>query len=388
VRDALSFSTNVRDLVDTLNREMQAPDKVHFRLASHPSGFVKEVAKRRLTIAEAYLKLVSSLGVENFRDRLDALQVLVHQAWHSKTLSMPINTARVQVALMKLCIEYKDDRRRQLELMSDFALASYGQENVIRRLLEELDLIEVPEDERPLSEMNLGWDGHVHDFLTEGRKTPSQLLLDAFISGISHLTVAYYDLADTRLFEEALEAGRILGIQVEVGIEFSIGPQFGRLHFMYLPPDCHSAAGLGTFLEQHRETLQPFFGGLAANAENRRKTISALLDAFNLAHLCEINDRFRNLPFLQVQPLRWEDLEAIIHGGQASRIHVGQLLAERIKPVLHKRVLYLKNQLIHARERLHHGDASSWELSNLQQRYLDTRKEYESCNAEALQWKH
>lgn len=385
LRDLLSFSSNVRNLVDVLNHEIEAPEKLRFRLPSHPSGFVKEVSKRRLTIAEAYLKLISSTGVEHYKERLDALQVLVHQAWHAKTLSMPINTARVQVALMKLCVEYKGDKRRQLELMSDFALASYGQENVIRRLLEELDLIEVPEDERPLAEMNLGWDGHVHDFLTEGRKTPSQLLLDAFISGISRLTVAYYDLADTRLFVEAIEAGHILGIQVEVGIEFSFGPQFGRLHFMYLPPGCTSEAKLRSFLDEHRTALEPFFQGLASNAESRRQTISALLDSFNETHLREINDRFRNLPFLQVQELRWEDLEAIIHGGQASRIHVGQLLAERIKPILHKRVLYLKNQLTHARDRLHHGEASSWELASLKQRYEGVREEYATCNAEALQ---
>jgi hypothetical protein len=384
VRDILSFSAGIRDLVEILNRQIEAPEKMQVRLRSHPAGYAREITKRRLSIAEGYLRLTTSSGVENYQARLDALETLIHEAMHSKTLSMPINTARVQIALMKECVKARGNPRRQLELMSDFARASYGQPGIIRRLLGELDLIEVPEDGRPLRDMNLGWDDHVHDFSTEGRKTPPQLLLDAFIQGISRVIVAYYDFSDPRIFEEAIEAGRILGIKVEVGVEFSVGVRFNRQHFMYIPEGSDSAAALNAFLQKNKEVLQPFFEGLATNAERRKQTIGELIERFNQTQLRQFNDRFRNQPFLQLGPLRWEDMEEITHGGQASRLHLGQLLAERIKPVLHKRVLYLKNQFTHASEKLRTGETSSWEVDNVRAQYLEARAEYENCGAQSL----
>jgi len=382
--DALSFSGSVRELVDILNREMEAPEKVQVRLRSHPAGYVKEITKRRLTIAESYLRLVTTLGVDAYQTRLDALETLVYQATHSKALSLPMNTARVQAALMKECVKSRGKLRRQLELMSDFARASHGQTDVIRTLLRELDLVEIPDDGRPLSELGLGWDDHVHDFLTEGRKTPSQLLLDAFIQGISRVTVAYYDVADSRVFEEAIEAGHVLGIQVAIGVEFSVGARHGRQHFMYIAPGSDSVDDLRHFLDGHRDQLLPFFKGLDDNAERRKRVISELIEHFNETELRQLNARYRNQPFLQLGALHWGDLEEVMHGGQASRIHLGQLLCERLKPILHKRVLYLKSQFHHAGDKLRNGETSSWEVENMRAQYLEARAEYEACNADSL----
>lgn len=57
--DFVSFSHEVRHLVEILNTEIEAPEKVVFRPISHPAGFVRLISKRRLTIAEAYIKLLS-----------------------------------------------------------------------------------------------------------------------------------------------------------------------------------------------------------------------------------------------------------------------------------------------------------------------------------------
>ena len=40
----------------------------------------------------------------------------------------------------------------------------------------------------------MGWDFHVHDNTSYGRKTPIQLIIDAFIKGISEITVVYTNL--------------------------------------------------------------------------------------------------------------------------------------------------------------------------------------------------
>ena len=383
--DTLSFNSSVRELVERLNREMEAPHKLPQRLVSHPQGFAREISKRRLTIAERYLEIATLTEPGDWQQRLDALDSLVNLAMHAKTLSMPLNTARLQIALMKRCVESRRDRRRQLELMSNFALASHGQTPVIRRLLRDLDMVEVAEDGRQLREVGPGWDDHVHDAFTEGHETPCQLVLDAFIKGIARITVVYYDLVDPRLVEETIRAGEILGIDAEVGVEFSVGAAHQRVSFVYIPPDAGSVLGLRAFLAENHERLAPFLAGLAHNAESRRQVIRSLLDTFNAVHLRTFNAAFPDQPFLQLAPLRPEALEALMPTGQASRLHLGQLLWSSMQPVMHKRVLFLKNQLQAALDAGRGHKRSSWEVEQLRSRYRELREEYRLASPARLQ---
>ncbi|MBQ9396077.1 MAG: hypothetical protein IJU23_11285 [Proteobacteria bacterium] len=376
--DYLSFSQEVRALVDVLNTEIAAPDKVVFRPISHPAGFVRLLTKRRLTIAEAYIKLITHTQSASYAERIEALQVLVHHIWHSKNLSMPINTARVQIALMKNAVKMRGNRRAQLELMSDFARASYGQASVIRRLLRELDLIEVPETGADLSQMDLGWDNHVHDSMTEGRKSPTQLVLDAFIKGMSRITVAYYDVAERQLYEEVFLAGRILGIRVQVGIEFSVGKKYARVHYLYVPKQGVEFAALSTFLDEKEQTLAPFWNGLKENAARRHRTVTELLDTFNHTGLPKFNEPFADLAVLQMAPLSWESVEAMAGKGQANRIHLGQLIYQSMRPVALKRVLYLKNQYRALEQHASHDASASWEADRCYTRYEHALDEYEA----------
>jgi len=107
----------------------------------------------------------------------------------SKTIRLPLNTVRVQINLIKEAIKNRNNRRKQLEFLSDFGLASYGEEQVIRNLCKKFHLVQVPETGQPLKDPHVGWDYHVHDNLSEGRKTPSQVLLDAFERVPSFLVV-------------------------------------------------------------------------------------------------------------------------------------------------------------------------------------------------------
>jgi len=384
-RDSVSFSRDVRELVEVLNQDMEAPDRLQLRVESHPGGFVRGLSARRLAMAEAYVKLSTSNGPGNHRLRLSALRHLAHFARHSKTLSMPMNTARVQIALMKECVRSRNNKVRQLELMHDFTGASYGQEGVIRRLLRELGLMEVPEDGRPLKEMDLGWDQHVHDSSSLGRKDPSHLLLDAFIKGISRITVAFYDLTDSRVCEEVYEAARILGVGVEVGIEFSVGKAYERCHFMYIPPQDGTSEGLNRFLLENSRVLGPFLDGLKANAAGRQRTLTELLDNFNRVQLPALNERFSGIPQLQIPPVSWEDVLRAVPGGRVSRIQVGYVLAEAMRPALHRRVLYLRNQLEHALHRQREGGVSSWETDHIRKEYEEAVSGYRECSPHSLQ---
>ena len=373
----MSFSQEVRQLVEILNTEIAAPDTVVFRPISHPAGFSRLITKRRLTIAESYIRLISHSQGSNYIERIEALQVLVHHIWHSKNVSMPINTARVQIALMKNAVKQRGNRRAQLELMSDFARASFGQPTVIRRLLRDLDLIEVPECGANLSDMTLGWDDHVHDSMTEGRKSPSHLVLDAFIKGISHITVAYYDAAHRETYEEIFLAAQILGVRVQIGIEFSVGKKYDRLHYLYIPPNQDDFVSLSRFLDDNADKLKSFWDGLKQNSLRRHETVCALLDSFNNSGLARFNEEYSELNALKMSPLSWESVESMTTKGQANRIHLGQLIYQAMRPVALKRVLYLKNLYRTLFRRAQHDASSSWEAERCLQRYEIELKKYE-----------
>lgn len=375
--DFISFNREVRHLVEILNTEIAAPETVVFRPFSHPAGFVRLITKRRLTIAEAYIRLLSHSQNANYMERIEALQVMMHHVWHSKNLSMPINTARVQIALMKKAVRTRGNQRAQLELMSDFSRASYGKASVIRRLLRELDLIEVPETGEELSSMHLGWDDHVHDSMTEGRKSPSQLVLDAFIKGISRITVAYYDATSPETYEEIYLAGRILGIEVRIGIEFSVGAKYERMHYMYIPPQGNEYEELSQFFETHKESLASFWDGLKINSQRRHETVNVLLDGFNAEGLRQFNEAFPEQKHLQMAPLSWSDIDRLTIKGQATRIHLGQLIYQAMRPVALKRVLYLKNQYRDLRQHATRDVTVSWEEERCRRRYEEARRAYE-----------
>ncbi len=184
--DALSFTSEIRELCEILNRKLDQSDEGRSKsIVSHPGGFSKELSRRRLSIAESYIRVIHALESDHYEERLSALRNLIRQSFHAKTIKLPLNTARIQINLIKEAIKNRNNRRRQLELISDFGLASYGEEQVIRKLCKKFYLVEVPETGQPLKDLHMGWDYHVHDNLSEGRKTPTQVLLDAFIKGIS-----------------------------------------------------------------------------------------------------------------------------------------------------------------------------------------------------------
>ncbi len=383
----MSFDREVRHLVNVLNRKIEQPIETP-PLKSHPSGFKKEIAKRRIRIATAYINIVQQLESEKYEERLDALENLIQESLYAQNVAMPLNTARLQAALMKEVVKNKGNPRKQMEFMTDFTRASHGHPAVIRELLKKNLLIEVPETGKKLCEMDLGWDGHVHDNLSEGRKTPSQVLLDAFIKGISEVTLAYYNFIDTRIVQEAVRAGEILGIRVCMGIEFSVGKAGNREHFMFLLPYFSNVKEYIDFLTLNKEKLLFFREGLKENTSHRQLTIRRMLENFNQNCLQELNFGTFNLDVLTVKPLLWEDLKGIVLEGQASRKHLGELLYRRLKPVLHRRILALKAQYETFQEEVKQKRKSRTDLNALEYLYKMARSKYEELTPEKLRLKY
>ena len=383
--DVFSFNSEVENMVEALNHKLEEPPaKLALRPFSHPGGFIRELGKRRISMAGAYIKIARDLSPEDVEGRLAALRILAEQSLHAKTINMPLNTARVQIDLMKDAVKSRGNKRAQMECISDFGLASFGQEAVIRNFLNKRNLVEVPEEDLPLRDLKMGWDDHVHDTLSEGRKTPTQVLLDAFVKGISELTIVYSNIDERRMIHEAIEAGQILGVKVNIGIEFSVGIRGGRRHYMFVPPVSSTSKDFFEFFDQRKDLFEPFHQGLRKNAANRRKTMAEALDRFNTSHRMKFNLGYEPESPCYIHPLKIEDLDRIVACGQVSRVHIAELLFQRMREIFQKRVLFLKAQVLAAEERFKRGIYSEWELKNISSQYESVREQFVTMTPEVM----
>ncbi len=382
--NAISFGAEYQKLRRLLNARIDSPDTIEELPPSHPAGFVRELKKRRITIAESYLVIIRYLESERHEERIHALRLLEEQTLHAKNVTMPLNTARVQMALMKEAIKSRDNKRRQLELLYDFTVSSYGQPSVIRSYLDELGIIELPETGQRIADMDKGWDLHVHDNSSYGRKTPSQLVIDAFIKGISEITVAFNLLNALGNIEEVLAAGDILGVRVNIGAEFSVSTQGHRFHFMFLLPSIRTNAELSRFFDQHGNELRVFVYGLNSNQESRIASIHALIDNFNTDYLPTLNGGYDAGSVYALPALDLAAVDEIVPMESLNRMYLGELLYSHWKPVLLKRVLLAKSNRNHARAELERGSISRWDYANIESRYESLRETYTQLNPEEL----
>ncbi len=384
VVNALSFGAGYQKMRRLLNERIDSPAAMEDFPPSHPAGFVRELKRRRISIVESYLTIIRSLESEHHQERIQALRLLEEQAFHSKNLTMPLNTARVQMALMKEAIKSRDNKRRQLELLHDFTVSSWGQPSVIRGCLADLGIIELPETGERIADLDAGWDPHVHDNSSYGRKTPSQLVIDAFIKGISEITVAFDDLHDRGNVEELLEAGATLGVRVGIGVEFSVRTCGERFHFLFQLPRISTSEELSAFLRRHEAELEDFFYCLDRNRENRLASIRALIEHFNSVHLPALNQGYAAGGIYCLPPLDLAQAEEIAPLQNINRLLLGEVMYAAWKPVLLRRVLLARSQLAEARDNLEHGRLTGESVRDIAERYQALRQAYTDLNPEEL----
>jgi len=381
---SLSFSAELRKMRRELNARIDMPDTIVAPPASHASGVNRWFTRRRISIAESYLTVVSDLDSRHCRARLEALRVLMDASFHSKALDMPLNTARVQMALMKEVVKNRHNKRRQLELLHDFSISTYGQKQVITRLCDELNIVVLPENGTTLEDFDYGWDDHVHDTATSGRKNPTQLVIDAFIKGISELTVAYGSLADQELMEEILEAGRIMGVRINIGFEFSANARGRRFHFMALLPRMRAPADIRAFSRRNAAGLGEFFKGLEQNQVSRVEAVRGVLQEFNATALPEINRGFPDDPLYRVPELSVEALNAFIPTMSINRTHLAEFLYGKMRPVMLNRLLLLKMLRSKAADACARGVGDGAARDEAEKAYADMKKDYKKISPDGL----
>jgi hypothetical protein len=114
---------------------------------------------------------------------------------------------------MKDLLRTRNNELCQLKLAHDFRMVSTGNPRFVRAELAKYHLLEMPEEWNQYA-----FDDHVHDANTKGRKSPTHLVMDAWIKGIRFLTVVYYNYVSPEVIEELIEASSILDVRVQVGI--------------------------------------------------------------------------------------------------------------------------------------------------------------------------
>jgi len=382
--DAISFSPELHKYRRDLNARIDMPRAVIDGPRSRSPGLSRWFKHRRISIAEAYLMVVRDLESGGSRDRLRALRIMVDVSFHAKTLDLPLNTARVQLALIKEAVKNRSNSRRQLELLHDFSVSTHGQHQVIRRLLDEHNMIELPETGARLKNLNAGFDEHVHDTASSGRKNPTQLLVDAFIKGMSEITIAYASADSVPMMREAVDAGRIVGIRVSLAIELSAYIAGHRFHFQAMLPQFKNGKEVKRWFDDAPTRLKDVFDGLRKNQRNRVDSVRNLLKYFNENFLAQLNEGFPDSPLYAVPTLRLKDLHKDVPLSIVNRMHLGEYLFSRYKPILFNRVMSLKAQLEKARRAFRRKSLSEWEYRIIEDRYHRLRAEYRDLNPERL----
>ena len=267
--------------------------------------------------------------------------------------------------------------------MRDFTVSSFGHPKTTRHFLKKLGIIEVPETGEELKDLKMGWDFHVHDSTSYGRKLPTQLIIDAFIKGISELTIAYNNLDQEDAVKEVLEAGRILGIKVNIALEFSALTNDLRFHYMYILPSFSSEKEkFKKFLKQKTDDFKEFLHELEENERKRKKNIDLLIENFNNNYLPIINAGYNSDSIYYLQPLSVNDEEVTFGHKIYSRRQLGEFLYPKLKKILEKRALHITALKIQTEE--FPSQFSESEIDSIQQRFKEIRTQYQTLEPEKI----
>ncbi|MCB2184645.1 MAG: hypothetical protein KQH63_21690 [Desulfobulbaceae bacterium] len=317
---------------DVLNR-----DEAHKHIKNllipylHPHGIKEMTASMALRIAYAVVHLLGSLEAGKAADRQNALRCLRDEVLCSSQGMLRRNTARVLLEIMKELVRSKGDSLRQLKLARDFRTATFGKPRFIRRQLKKYHLIEMPEEWNQIS-----FDDHVHDANTKGRKSPTHLIMDAWIKGIRRLTVIYYNFINVEVAAELLESAEVMGITVRVGIEFSARFRGRYVKLIWAP---RGFAGKQDFLSFIKDgPARVFMDEGRKVSQYQQRYVLNVFREFNARHRPVINEAYGiNLP-----PFEQDDFFAFVGAGQLSLLHLSKFIYNRMLPAMRDKVAGLR----------------------------------------------
>lgn len=366
--EKLSFDRQDQTLLGIVNEVLNRETSVrHVRQELytyfHPSG-IKEMAESRgLRIAYAVVNLLSSLEGGRVADRLNALRCLRDEALSTASGALQKNTARVLIQIMKELVRAQGDHRRQLRLAHDFRTTASGKPSLVRAQLQRYHLLEMPEEWNQLS-----FDDHVHDANTKGRKTPTHLIMDAWIKGIRRLTVIYYNFVEPRVVAELMEAAAVMDLTVRIGIEFSARFRDRYVHLIWTPYGFKDSQEFLCFLAEPEVTA--FMAEGRKVSAYQQRYVMAALAKYNRQHRHDISRRFG----IEAPELQPADFLRFVGTGQPSLLHLSKFIHDHLFNAMAKAVERLRKQ---------HAAADSREQERIARQMADMRA-FDSATLKAL----
>lgn len=292
----------------------------------HPNGIKEMAAARGLRIAYAVASLLGSLESGKASDRIKALRSLHGEVLLTSATMYQKNTARVSLQIMKELLRCRDNELGQLKLAHDFRMVLTGNPRKVRSELEKYHLLEMPEEWNQFA-----FDDHVHDANTKGRKSPTHLVMDAWIKGIRYLTVVYYNFVRPEVVEELIEASAILDVKVQIGIEMSARFRDKYIRFTWEPHGFRDNSALLNFLQD--KAVKQFMKEGRDVSRYQQKYVFDVLDSFNAHHRHNLNAELG----LSLGICDQDDFKLFVGAGQPSLLHLARFIHNSLLPQLQQK---------------------------------------------------
>ena len=299
----------------------------------HPSGIREMTETKGLRTAYAVAHLLNSLEVGAMEDRVMALRLLRAEVIDNTSGPMPKNTARVLLQLMKELVRGQGDYHHRLTLAHDFRIAAFGKPTIIRRHLKKFRLLEMPEEWNQVT-----FDDHVHDANTKGRKTPTHLVMDAWIKGIRRLRVIHYNFIEPRFAAELFSAAKILEIDVRIGVEYYARHRDKYVQLIWVPRGFADTQDFLIFLTEPQVMNLMDQGRAVSNFQQQH--VIALLHKFNAVYRHEIEEKYS----LSISPVAEADFLKFVGIGQKSIVHLAEYIQNRMIEALQVRIVDLRRE--------------------------------------------
>ena len=299
----------------------------------HPLG-IKELAESRgLRAAYAIANLMESIESGDITSRLEALAGLKDDLVDTVGGPIPKNTSRVLLQIMKDLVRAKGQPEHQLKLAHDFRIAAFGKPRVIRHLLDHYHLVEMPEEWNQIT-----FDDHVHDANTSGRKSPTHLIMDAWIKGIRRLRVIYYHYIEPRCALELIEAARIMEIDLRIGIEFWPLYRDRYISFIWVSRGLLNPESFLSFLAE--PAVVKFMEQGKALVKFQENYLYLLLEKFNKKGRMALCQNFG----ITMGPVAPEAFLEFIEPGQPSFQYLGEFIHSKVLGAVQTQIARLKTE--------------------------------------------
>ncbi len=299
----------------------------------HPNGIVEMAAPKALRMAYSIVHLINSLDADEAEDRIMALRTLSYEVMNSSASTFRFNTARVLLEIMKNLVRNTGDEEAALKLAHDFRAASTGKQRVVRYQLRKYHLLEMPEDWN-----QIGFDDHVHDANTKGRKSPTHLIMDAWIKGIRFLTVIYYNYIEPEAAAELMEAAQIMGISVRIGMELPARFRGRYIHLIWSIRGLSQSQNYLSFLAKPH--VREFLDEGRKISAYQQNHVFRILDLFNEKHRQVLFDEFG----MDVQPVDREAFLRFVGSGQPSLLHLAKHIHNSLIPAMRTRLEEIRQE--------------------------------------------